>query len=288
MTDQRTYEWDVFISHASEDKKTVVLALAAALQARGLRVWYDEWVLTIGDSLLEKIDAGLRKSAFGVVVLSRSFFGKKMWPKAELDGLMQKEVGGQKVILPVWHGLTIEDVRGHSLILAGRLAGTTEEGLDSLADKLVRAMGIGTPRSPGATTVAPSQSRYGTLVLAGIALETDPGPYAGPQLTKRQSIHRGLGGSTTVQDFGVSFSDEPVRVRSGQSKVDKATINQLSDLYRASGKAYPVSDWLGNEYSTYIAQFKPTSRDGTWWEYEMELIVLELRMLHGSPYSAGK
>ena len=143
MTDHRRYNWDVFISHASD---AVVLPLARALEARSLRVWYDQWVLTIGDSLLEKIDEGLRESTFGAVVLSKSFFGKR-WPRAELDGLMQREVHGHKVILPVWHGLTAEEVREYSLILAGRVSGTTEGGIDSLADKLVRAIGIGTPRS---------------------------------------------------------------------------------------------------------------------------------------------
>src|SRR5215510_14021870 len=116
MKGLETYEWDVFISHASEDKSAVVLPLATVLQDRGVRVWYDQWVLTIGDSLLEKIDEGLRKSSFGIVLLSRSFFVKR-WPRAELDGLMQREVGGRKVILPVWHQLTAEDVRGYSLIL---------------------------------------------------------------------------------------------------------------------------------------------------------------------------
>jgi hypothetical protein len=32
----------------------------------------------------------------------------------ELDGLMSKEVAGNKVILPVWHGITVDEVRSHS------------------------------------------------------------------------------------------------------------------------------------------------------------------------------
>ncbi len=285
MTGHRSYDWDVFISHASEDKEAVVHPLASALRERGLRVWYDQWVLSIGDSLLAKIDEGLRTSAFGVVVLSRSFFGKKMWPKAELDGLMQREVSGQKVILPVWHGLTAEEVRSYSLILAGRLAGTTNEGIDLLADKLVHAMGIGTPRSSSADGTA-SVLRFGIITLAGITFETDASSYVGPQLKKRQSIHPVIGGGTTIQDFGVSFSDVPVRLRSGQSKLTKATINQLAALHHARGRTYQVSDWLGNDYDVYVSEFKPTSQDGVWWDYAMELIVLKLRILRGSPYRA--
>ena len=44
-------EYDVFISHASEDKDSVVRPLAQALVAKGLKVWYDEFELKIGDSL---------------------------------------------------------------------------------------------------------------------------------------------------------------------------------------------------------------------------------------------
>ena len=71
--DDETKEYDVFISHASEDKEAVVRPLANALRQKGVRVWYDEFELKIGDSLRRKIDQGLSKSRFGIVVISRSF-----------------------------------------------------------------------------------------------------------------------------------------------------------------------------------------------------------------------
>jgi hypothetical protein len=85
-------KFDVFISHASEDKDEVVRPLAYALQASGLGVWYDEFELRIGDSLRRKIDRGLVSSRFGVVVLSKAFFGRG-WPEYELDGLVTRRVG---------------------------------------------------------------------------------------------------------------------------------------------------------------------------------------------------
>jgi hypothetical protein len=54
-------EYDVFISHASEDKDSIVRPLAEALIAENLQVWYDEFTLRIGDSLRRKIDSGLAK-----------------------------------------------------------------------------------------------------------------------------------------------------------------------------------------------------------------------------------
>ncbi len=48
--------YDVFVSHASEDTDAVVRPLAIALRSAGLRVWFDEFTLHIGDSLRQKID----------------------------------------------------------------------------------------------------------------------------------------------------------------------------------------------------------------------------------------
>jgi len=61
---------DVFISHASEDKLDIARPLAEALKLRGLSVWFDEYELTLGDSLRRKIEEGLRSSRFGVTILS--------------------------------------------------------------------------------------------------------------------------------------------------------------------------------------------------------------------------
>src|SRR5690349_18227727 len=96
--------WDVFISHASEDKDAVARPLAEALTKGGARVWLDEHELKLGDSLTGKIDHGLARSRFGVVILSDHFFAKK-WPRAELAGLRAMEEDGKKVILPIWHGV---------------------------------------------------------------------------------------------------------------------------------------------------------------------------------------
>jgi len=133
--------WDVFISHASEDKDGFVRPLAAALQTSGLFPWYDESALTVGDTLRGKIDEGLANSRYGIVVLSHAFFAKN-WPQQELDGLMSREVAGAKVILPVWHNITVEEVRGYSPMLSGRVAAKSSEGLDTVVRKVREAMGL--------------------------------------------------------------------------------------------------------------------------------------------------
>jgi hypothetical protein len=76
-----------------------------ALRQHGLRVWFDEFELGIGDSLRRNIDQGIAHSAFGVVVLSTAFFAKN-WAQYELDGLLTRSVDGSQVLLPLWHRLT--------------------------------------------------------------------------------------------------------------------------------------------------------------------------------------
>jgi|688.fasta_scaffold108812_2 hypothetical protein len=42
------FTWDVFISHASEDKETAARPLTAALEQRGVRVWLNENTMRVG------------------------------------------------------------------------------------------------------------------------------------------------------------------------------------------------------------------------------------------------
>lgn len=125
----------MFICHASEDKETVAKPLAEALQRVGLRVWYDDLVLMIGDSIRRSIDEGLRKSQYGLVILSHNFF-RKEWPQKELDALLARERNGIKVILPIWHQITHEEVAKHSPLLADRYALSTSRGLQFVAQKI--------------------------------------------------------------------------------------------------------------------------------------------------------
>ncbi len=98
--------------------------LAHALQEGGLRVWYDEFELKIGDSLRRKIDKGLGASRFGVVVLSNHFFAKG-WTNYELDGLVTKSISGDQIILPIWHNVSKQEVIKYSASLADKVARNT-------------------------------------------------------------------------------------------------------------------------------------------------------------------
>lgn len=113
--------YDAFISHASEDKQSLVRPLASMLEKMGFRIWYDEFELRVGDSFRQSIDLGLVNSKYGIVVLSPAFFAKN-WPQYELNGLTAREMEGRKVILPVWHHVTKADVLQFSPTLADKVA----------------------------------------------------------------------------------------------------------------------------------------------------------------------
>jgi hypothetical protein len=131
--------WDVFISHAWEDKETVARPLAHALSEAGISVWYDEFTLTLGDSLRRSIDRGLADSRYGLVILSPHFFAKG-WPQRELDGLTTREIESGKVILPVWHGVTRKEVEHFSPPLADKLSVSTAAGLDIVMREILKVV----------------------------------------------------------------------------------------------------------------------------------------------------
>ncbi|MGQ0718843.1 MAG: toll/interleukin-1 receptor domain-containing protein [Pseudonocardiales bacterium] len=132
---------ELFISHASEDKDELVRPLADYLRRVGVKVWYDEFTLTAGDSLSRSIDKGLARARYGLVVVSRNFILKR-WPEYELRGLTAKEMAGaDKVIIPIWHNISYEDILEFSPPLADKVAVVTS-GLElpEIAEAVLRAI----------------------------------------------------------------------------------------------------------------------------------------------------
>ena len=132
--------YDAFISHASEDKDSIVRPLAKILSKMGFQIWYDEFELSVGDSLKQSIDKGLINSNYGIVVLSKAFF-EKNWPQYELNGLTAKEIDGKKVILPIWHQVDKKEVLKYSPTLADKVAlDTSKLKLKEIAKELANVL----------------------------------------------------------------------------------------------------------------------------------------------------
>jgi hypothetical protein len=90
------------------------------------------------DSLRKKIDEGLVNSKYGIVIFSNNFIkiGKK-WTDYELNGLIAREMSGHKVILPIWHKVTKDEILSYSPPLADKLAlDTSIYSIDEIVEQL--------------------------------------------------------------------------------------------------------------------------------------------------------
>jgi Restriction endonuclease/TIR domain len=135
----RASGFDVFFVYAREDR-AVARPIAEELVKRGWRVWFDEFELTIGDSLAGQIDRGLSQSHAAVALITPSFF-QKHWPARELSGLaMRESEGGAKIVLPVWHEVDASSVARHSPVLADRVAVNTSSGLQNVVHQIEVAL----------------------------------------------------------------------------------------------------------------------------------------------------
>ena len=65
------YTHDVFLSHSSVDKPTV-FELAERLRADGLRVWFDDWEIQVGDIIASKVEQGLESSRVLILCMSKN------------------------------------------------------------------------------------------------------------------------------------------------------------------------------------------------------------------------
>ncbi len=92
--------YDVFISHASEDKSEIVRPIFDACKARNLSVFLDEKELGWGDSLTEVLNHALGKSKLFLAVLSKNSIDKK-WPRREINTALARQIDGRQKFLPL-------------------------------------------------------------------------------------------------------------------------------------------------------------------------------------------
>jgi hypothetical protein len=132
-------QFDFFVSYAREDREMVEL-LVDALAKREIQVWWDKGQITVGDRLSEKIDEGLARSRYGLVIVSPSFIGKR-WPTAEIRALHARAMSsGRKVILPVLVDID-HDKFAETYPHLGDIVSTTYSGdLSGLVEEIIGAM----------------------------------------------------------------------------------------------------------------------------------------------------
>jgi hypothetical protein len=143
----KTQERDVFLCHASCDKETTLRPLRAALDAAGIAYWYDEAEIGWGDSIVSKVNEGLRTSRFVLVVLSRGFLGRP-WPEHELSAALNAEASSGVVkVLPLLCGSQAErdQIIEHYPLLGGKRYEVFDEDpsalIHALKDRLSQIAG---------------------------------------------------------------------------------------------------------------------------------------------------
>lgn len=126
-----------FISHDSRDKAAIASPLAMELSRLMTPVWYDEYSLSVGDSLRGSIERGIRECKKCILVLTPNFLANGGWSKREYDSIFTRElVEGSSIILPIWHGVSVKDVFSYSPVLADKFAVQWSDGVEQVARKL--------------------------------------------------------------------------------------------------------------------------------------------------------
>ncbi len=129
------YTYDVFISHAVEDKEPIANELYKKLVEKGLNVWYSGRDLKVGDRLTESIHINLDQCRFGVTILSPTYISK-IWTLNEFFFFLKRDVDGEKTVLPVLYNITPEELAARFTPMANIVAIRSERGVDFVADKL--------------------------------------------------------------------------------------------------------------------------------------------------------
>ncbi|WP_375575543.1 toll/interleukin-1 receptor domain-containing protein [Paracidovorax oryzae] len=138
-----TKPYHVFISYATEDEE-YAKELASSLQWLGLSVWFAPIALQIGGKLLDSINAGMMASQYGLLLLSSTYIEKK-WTSYELDVLHRQHIEQDKSLLPIWHGISKQQLDNWNPGLSGIIALQSKDGAHNIAKKIANVIYQGCP-----------------------------------------------------------------------------------------------------------------------------------------------
>jgi hypothetical protein len=99
----------VFICHSSLDHPFVEM-LSSRLKQDGIDVWIDDWMINVGDSIIQKINEALEASSYFIIVLTENSINSD-WVKKELNATLMKQIVKKDVkILPLLLGINVEQL----------------------------------------------------------------------------------------------------------------------------------------------------------------------------------
>ncbi|RRR25793.1 toll/interleukin-1 receptor domain-containing protein [Schaalia georgiae] len=128
-------KYDIFLCHAWDDRRTTAKELNDALENVGVSVWFSENAVSLGSNLMREIDKGLSKSRAGLVLVTESFI-----KRIKTEGVADKELSAllaRDLLVPIVHGVTYDDLREESPLLASRSGlDTADDTMEEIAIKI--------------------------------------------------------------------------------------------------------------------------------------------------------
>lgn len=137
VKDKEIIEFDVFLSHSSLDKDIFVSELSEKLSNKGLKVFEDVKVFKIGQSQTDMMNMGILNSRFVVIFLSKNFI-ESGWSQYEFKSFLNREINEKRVIiLPIWHEVSVDDVRQYNPYIVDKYAfNTSKQTLDEMVNQI--------------------------------------------------------------------------------------------------------------------------------------------------------
>lgn len=252
----------MFISHASEDKEAIAAPLATHLRRKGISIWYDEFSLKVGDSLMGSIEKGLSECDYGIVIISPSFLSKE-WPERELNGLFTRQGFSGKIIIPVLHEISTNELKNKKPMLADLYSIRSDIPFPKLVERIMEAL---EPKNIDLEKYAPTDiPRLDQILGGGLRRRSSlviEGPKAVGKTTlaiqiQKAALQRGESG------LYIAYSETPVEIihhyiRMGFPILEyiKSGKFRILDNYSAiTGISEDeVLDSLGIEYATGIVR----------------------------------
>jgi hypothetical protein len=165
---------------------------------------------------MRSIDRGLAESRYGIVIISPQFLAKD-WPRRELEGLVTREIGRAKVVLPVWHQVTREQIERVSPPLADRLGVSTERGLAHVVGQVRQVLDGNAAPAPSPSPQPPASRRRVLFAGAIAALLAVAGAGAWRWQAQREAALAAIAGLWRIEASGDMLrSTLDLRVANGQ------------------------------------------------------------------------
>jgi hypothetical protein len=204
--------WDIFMSHASPDKP-YVRGLVKALRAMGVSVWFDEDCIKPGEPSRQAIKNGLKKSTYGIVVLSDAYIADRKWTEHEFDALFAREELNSFIIMPVWHGVGHEDIKKYDPALADRNSICKTDDYDEIVQNVLKLLGRGVSKVVPSAPLAKQYNPGELELVAYVWYYTKDGK--GAQMYVRKVINEA----------------DLFRLEEAGGTVHEGTRNEIADKY---------------------------------------------------------